>query len=215
MSRVKHNLSSGESERETWLVRGPRARSRPWALEGQLFGPDSAIARQKALEALEADLAEEQSELARLSEELRRQASRIAGLNKELKALTESAVRSQPAPSSDAGAEETEVSVRSTVKPDYKLCRCEGFEVDSPTSRVGVVDGLRYYSRIDRPDVLEVRAGPFGRQLLLIPVEDVEQILVDEGRLILRSTPSVRHEYFDQLLARLLGRRHNGSARVA
>ena len=211
MSRAKRNPSSGESERGTWL-RGPGARSRPWALEEELFGPGSAIARQKALEA---ELAEEQSELVRLSEELQRQASRIAGLKKRLKALTESAVRSPPAPSSAAGAEGTEVSVRTSVKPDYKLCRCEGFEVDSPTRRVGVVDGIRYHSRIDRPDVLAVRAGPFGRQLLLIPVEEVEQILVDEGRLILRSTPSIRHEYFDQLLARLLGRRHNGSARVA
>lgn len=106
---------------------------------------------------------------------------------------------------------------RAPAEPDYRLSRCEGFDVNSPTRRVGVVDGLRYLSRIDRPDVLEVRAGPFGRQLLLIPVEveEVDQILVEEGRLILRSTPRLPHQYFHEFLGRLRVRRNGGSARAA
>jgi len=212
--RAKRNLSSGESEREDWLRRGPYVRSRPWALEEELFGPCSGIARHGALEALEADLAVEQSELARIAEELHRHASRIAGLKRQLAEPMGSPDRVRAEPGS-AAAPGTGPSFGMPAEPDYRLSRCEGFDVNSPTRRVGVVDGLRYLSRIDRPDVLEVRAGPFGRQLLLIPVEEVDQILVEEGRLILRSTPRLRHQYFHELLGRLRVRRNGGSARTA
>ena len=207
MPRAKRNPSSGESEREDWLRRGPYVRSRPWALEEELFGPGSGIARHGALEALEADLA-------RIAEELHRHASRIAGLKRQLAAPMGSpdSVRAEPG---SAAAPGTGPSFGTPAEPDYRLSRCEGFDVNSPTRRVGVVDGLRYLSRIDRPDVLEVRAGPFGRQLLLIPVEEVDQILVEEGRLILRSTPRLRHQYFHELLGRLRVRMNGGSARAA
>jgi hypothetical protein len=167
------------------------------------------------LDALEAALAEEESELTRLASQLHRQAARIAGLKQRLEALRESPRSLPPSSDSAAGEAGTGPSLIATVEPDYRLCRCEGFEVDSPTRRVGVVDGLRYHSRIDRPDLLEVRAGPFGRKLLLIPVEEVDQILFEEGRLILRSTPHLRHEHFPDLLSRLRGRRHDGSPRAA
>jgi len=205
--RAKRNPSSGESEREDWLRRGPYVRSRPWALEEELFGPGSSIARHGALEALEADLA-------RIAEELHRHASRIAGLKRQLAAPMGSpdSVRAEPG---SAAAPGTGPSFGTPAEPDYRLSRCEGFDVNSPTRRVGVVDGLRYLSRIDRPDVLEVRAGPFGRQLLLIPVEEVDQILVEAGRLILRSTPRLRHQYFHELLGRLRVRMNGGSARAA
>jgi len=208
--RAKSNPSSGESERE-WLGRRPASRRRRWALEEELFGPDSRIARQRLLEALEDDLDMEESELSRMAEQLQRQAARIAGLKRRLEALRESPRSLPPSSEFAAGVTGAGPSLRATVEPDYTLCRCEGFEVDSPTRRVGVVDGLRYHSRIDRPDVLAVRAGPFGRQLLLIPVEEVDQILFEEGRLILRSTPHLRHEYFLDLLSRLRDRRQNGS----
>lgn len=95
-----------------------------------------------------------------LAEELQRQASLIAGLKSRLKALTEPTVGSQPARGSTAGRRRPVCRFdRAPNRTDYRLCRCEGFEVDSPTRRVGVVDGLRYHSRSDRPDVLEVRAG--------------------------------------------------------
>jgi len=212
--RARRNPSPGESEREDWLRRGPYVRSRPWALEEELFGPGSGIARHGALEALEADLAAERSELARIAEELHRHASRIAGLTRQLAAPMGSpdSVRAEPGAAAAPG---TGPSFGTPAEPDYRLSRCEGFDVNSPTRRVGVVDGLRYLSRIDRPDVLEVRAGPFGRQLLLIPVEEVDQILVEEGRLILRSTPRLRHQYFHELLGRLRVRRNGGSARAA
>jgi hypothetical protein len=74
---------------------------------------------------------------------------------------------------------------------DYWLCRCEGFAVESPTGRTGVVDGVRFLSRVDQPDLLEVRAGLFRRRLLLVPAEEVEGIFSSEKRLVLRSTPRV------------------------
>jgi hypothetical protein len=211
--RAKSNPSSGESERK-WLGHGLASHRRPWALEEELFGPDSRIARQRVLDALEAALAEEESELTRMANHLHGQAVRIAGLKQRLEALRESQRSLPPSSESAAGDTGTGPRLRATAEPDYRLCRCEGFEVDSPTRRVGVVDGLRYQSRIDRPDLLEIRAGPFGRQILLIPVEEVDQILFEEGRLILRSTPHLRHDYFPDLLSRLRGRTHDGSPRA-
>ena len=42
------------------------------------------------------------------------------------------------------------------------------------------MEGLRFLSGIDRPDLLDVRAGPLGRQRLLIPVEQAEGVLFTE-----------------------------------
>jgi hypothetical protein len=74
---------------------------------------------------------------------------------------------------------------------DYRLCRCEGFRVDSPQGRVGVVQELQFRSRIDRPDALAVRKGFLGR-LLLIPVDEVAEVSFGEERVILRRAPQRR-----------------------
>lgn len=197
MPRAKRNPSGEDRRREDWLGYGAPGRARRWALEEELFGPS---ARRRMLEALETDLAEEQSELARLEEDVQRQAQRIARSRARLAALRNS--RSSRARLAEAV---TEPSL--TVPPErgFALCRCEGFRVDSPTGRVGVVEGLRYQSRIDQPDALEVRAGWLGRKLLLIPVDDVDQIFVDEGRLVVRMQPALRRDVFHELTARLRG----------
>ena len=66
------------------------------------------------------------------------------------------------------------------------------------------------------------RAGAswLGRNLLLIPVDDVDQIFVDEGRLVVRMQPALRHDVFHELMARLRGAtlsddnaRHHSSSR--
>jgi hypothetical protein len=75
---------------------------------------------------------------------------------------------------------------------DYWLCRCEGFLVDSPAGRVGVVEGVRFRSRLDRPDLLAVRAGFPRRRRFLVRVEEVVTIVPREGRVILRVTPYPR-----------------------
>ena len=74
---------------------------------------------------------------------------------------------------------------------DYRLCRCEGFRVDSPGGRVGVVQEVIFRSRIDRPDALAVRTGFLGR-LLEIPVDDVAEVSFNEERVVLSSAPQRR-----------------------
>jgi hypothetical protein len=72
---------------------------------------------------------------------------------------------------------------------DYWLRRCEGFCVDSPQGRVGFVAEVRYASRLDRPDVIAVRAGLLGRLLLVVPVGEVAEILPSEKRIVLHRSP--------------------------
>jgi hypothetical protein len=72
---------------------------------------------------------------------------------------------------------------------DYWLCRCEGFRVDAPTERVGVVEAIRFGSRVDRPDELLVRGGVLGTRRIVIDVTDVEEVVPRQQRLVLRCTP--------------------------
>ena len=57
---------------------------------------------------------------------------------------------------------------------DYWLGRCEGFQVLEPSGRLGTVVGLRWESRVDRPDRLVVRTRL--RHEREVPVEAVERI---------------------------------------
>jgi hypothetical protein len=207
MSRSKRAPSEGAERREDWLRREQASRSRSWALEEQLLQPLSDLAGNETLLALAAQLAEEQAELVRLEGELRAQALRVAELAQRLNA-GKSAPPGRVAPSGDRRTVDPHPSQQSLDRHLW-LCRCEGFEVDSPAGRVGVVDGLRFSSSVDQPDLLEVRAGPLGRTLLLIPVEDVDGIFSDEQRIVLRSAANDRHHLPHQLLARL---RHSLSA---
>ena len=75
-----------------------------------------------------------------------------------------------------------------TFDLDYRLCRCEGFRVDSPRGRVGVVEEVRFRSRIDRPDVLAVRTGLVGG-LVLIPANEVDEVSLAEERVVIRHAP--------------------------
>jgi hypothetical protein len=69
---------------------------------------------------------------------------------------------------------------------DYWLHRCEGFRVESAGREIGRVHGLRFKGSIE-PELLEVRTGLFGRRVLLIPVERVEELLPREKRVLLRA----------------------------
>jgi hypothetical protein len=79
-----------------------------------------------------------------------------------------------------------------TATFDYWLCRCQGFRVDSPEGRVGFVEEARFRSRVDRPDALAVRAGRVGRHLLIVPVDEVADIVPREERIVLRSAPPLK-----------------------
>ena len=72
---------------------------------------------------------------------------------------------------------------------DYWLHRSEGFRVDSPDGRVGFVSELRFGTSMARPDALAVRAGLFGRLLLIVPVEQVAEVLPQERQIVLRASP--------------------------
>lgn len=71
----------------------------------------------------------------------------------------------------------------------YWLRRCEGFQVDSPHGRVGFVVELRFGSSLERPDAIAIRAGLLGRLLLIVPVEEIDEILPREERIVLRRSP--------------------------
>jgi hypothetical protein len=95
---------------------------------------------------------------------------------------------------------------------EYWLCRCEGFRVDSQRGRLGLVDGLQFGTRVDLPDVLEVRGGFFGKRVLLIPVRQVQEIDGEAERIVVRDErPPPRHLYTD-VLERLHAARGRPSA---
>jgi hypothetical protein len=48
------------------------------------------------------------------------------------------------------------------VDENYWLGHCEGFQVDGPGGRVGIVEHVVYGSRVDRPDVVAVSWGCGG-----------------------------------------------------
>jgi hypothetical protein len=111
----------------------------------------------------------------------------------------------------DVGREERVMrayACHSPSEPDYWLRRCEGFTVCSPPQRhVGLVEEVRYRSRIDRPDVLVVRTSPFRRRLVIVPVEEVEEILPGEELVILHAPPSGGRRRYGGNLRALVPRR--------
>jgi hypothetical protein len=92
---------------------------------------------------------------------------------------------------------------RAELDRSYWLCRCEGFRVESPAGRVGFVEGLRFRSRIDLPDLLEVSAGRLGRRVLMIPVADVESVESGEELISLRADPIQRRRRVPAVVVRL------------
>jgi len=78
---------------------------------------------------------------------------------------------------------------RSSYGREYWLRRCEGFLVETRTKRIGRVDGIRYGASQDEPEAIAVRAGRFGRRLLLVSVEDVQRVDPDRRRIVVRDPP--------------------------
>jgi hypothetical protein len=198
-----------------WLGRGRPTRSRSWALEEQLFAAPARKDRDAALRSLSAALHEQRAELARMEAELHERALRMTQLEEQLRAVEHPREGKTGQPEAAGHAQEQ----RRTVDPrhslaapqrEYWLCRCEGFEVDSPAGRIGVVEGLRFVSRLDQPDLLEVRGGFLGRRLLLLPVDQVESISSGEERIVLRMAPQRNGDPGSVLLDRLRGKTSAG-----
>jgi hypothetical protein len=83
---------------------------------------------------------------------------------------------------------------RSSYGREYWLRRCEGFLVETPTKRIGRVVGIRYGEGTNEPEVLEVRAGFFGRTLLLVSTDDVAEVVAEDRRILLADPPRLLSE---------------------
>jgi hypothetical protein len=212
----RNRRSSRLTPRADWLGREHSARRRSWALEEQLLGTARHAERdERRLRTLAGQLSEERVALAQMEAELREQLRWVMELEHQLEAVARQSVDgldSGPmAPTNDHRASPRTVVLRSPNSPpdrDYWLSRCEGFLVESPKGAVGVVDGVRFGSRIDRPDLIEVEFGRLRRRMLLIPVEEVEDVCGDEERVTLSHDPR-SHPYrglVHDLLPRVRGR---------
>lgn len=196
-------------EKEQWLRFGER-RSRPWAYNELLFGRSDEREQSRRLDRVMEDLERERAGLAHLHHELDEHLARISTLERRLQELTPAAehdelrhVSSMTLPHTRAGPAGTDDSRAASEDRSYSLARCEGFEVEAPTGLVGYVEGLRFVSRIDRPDVLEVRGGRFGRRLLLIPSEQVKEVHIAEERVLLRGAPSPAGDLLTDVVGRV------------
>jgi hypothetical protein len=210
MPRKKRSSQQEADRNQDWLRSGS-ARARPWAYEELLFGPDAEPTDGQWLTSFEAALAVDLAELRQMQNELHEQVVRLAALEGRVQAMKELA-GNEPI----AGVEERSLGpevrsaptspVHAPRAPDRttpSLARTEGFRVDSPSGFVGFVDGLRFFSRIDQPDLLEVRGGRFGRDVMLIPIEAVEQVVPAEQRLVIRVTPRPHADHLQELVGRL------------
>jgi hypothetical protein len=212
MSRRQRKTVQEPDRAERWLGPDEAARSRPWAYEEILLGSDGHGPEGRELSELAADLAVDLAELKRMQNELYDQVVRIACLEGRIQALSEA----PPGRRDDRAAERVpEIETRSlpsypavpsVVEGGTTLARCEGFQVESPEGVLGFVEGLRFVSRIDEPDLLEVRGGRFGRELVLIPAEAVEEVVRDEERVVVRAAPSGLRETHSHELVNLLRR---------
>ena len=86
----------------------------------------------------------------------------------------------------------------------YWLCRCEGFRVESPEGRFGLVEAVMFRVRPDEPDALIVRSGVLGRRLVIVPIEDVEDVVPRRQRVELRRAPDLSGaDFLTELRTRL------------
>jgi hypothetical protein len=76
---------------------------------------------------------------------------------------------------------------RDTRGSEPPLADCEGFGVFGPTAQIGVVEEVRVDRESGRPALLSVRAGLLGSWLVHVPVAEVDEVSLEERRIVLRS----------------------------
>jgi hypothetical protein len=69
---------------------------------------------------------------------------------------------------------------------DYWLGHCEGFRVDGPEGRLGIVEHVVYRSRADRPDVVAVTSGVWRARTAEVLVAEVTEVWPAQERLVVR-----------------------------
>jgi hypothetical protein len=208
MPHKKRSSPQGAHRSRDWLRSGS-ARSRPWAYEELLFGTDAEATNSESLTSLAATLAVDLAELRRLQDELHEQVVRVAALEGRVQAMKLLADNQRIARADDMPVDpqvrptpSAPIIARRTSENSPSLSRSEGFRVDSPYGFVGFVEGLRFESRIDQPDLLEVRGGRFGREVMLVPIEAVEEIVPAEQRLVIRTPPPEHADHLQELVER-------------
>jgi hypothetical protein len=72
---------------------------------------------------------------------------------------------------------------------DYWLGHCQGYRVDSPSGRVGIVDDVLFRTDLLRPDTILIRSGLFGTHLTPVPIDDVVEIAPRTEQIMLRDRP--------------------------
>jgi hypothetical protein len=125
-------------------------------------------------------------DVGRTLEDLRTSLIRLEAEVDELASIVARAARSSSAGLNHLSLVELP-HVPQTSDRDYWLSRCDHFTVYDGERIVGTVEGMRFRSRVDRPDLLEVRCGHLGGRFLLSPVDDVELVETEEEMIILRT----------------------------
>lgn len=147
---------------------------------------------------------------AELEAELARLRAKLNALELELSALRMRADGSDLLP--DVSSDAPLVDLPRALLPserDYRLSRCEGFSVYAGARLLGVVEGVRYHSTADRPDMLVVRGGRLGRRWSLVPASDIEAIEPADETVLVNDSfcPPRAGEGLHGRLERLFGRR--------
>ena len=76
----------------------------------------------------------------------------------------------------------------SPVDQDYWLAHCEGFRVEEPRRRLGIVEEVLAQPNGGEGVALAVRGGVLGRRLTLVPRQDVSFVVPRAKRVYLRGT---------------------------
>ncbi len=86
----------------------------------------------------------------------------------------------------------------------YALCRCHDFVVVDARGERGFVSDVRFLSRLDRPDELEVTFGRFRSHEMWVPVEHVRHISREREEIVLSVELPSSHAV--EVTRQLLGR---------
>jgi hypothetical protein len=74
---------------------------------------------------------------------------------------------------------------------EYWLAHCEGYRVDSPGGRVGIVEDVHRAEGVERAESLAVLAGMFGRRRLIIEADQVNAIVPHEQCVLLKANANI------------------------
>lgn len=76
------------------------------------------------------------------------------------------------------------------VDTGYWLAHCEGYRVDSPGGRIGLVEEV-HRDESERAESLAVLAGMYGRRRLIIHASEVEAIVPHAERVFLKRSAHI------------------------